>query len=45
MDGEAIVLFQAIHSIKEIIRKDPSSHEKVISWRTFPFVLILYSTF
>ncbi|KAL3523830.1 hypothetical protein ACH5RR_016664 [Cinchona calisaya] len=30
MDGEAIVLIQAIHSIKAIIRKDPQSHEKGI---------------
>ncbi|CAI9092387.1 OLC1v1027609C1 [Oldenlandia corymbosa var. corymbosa] len=29
-DGEALVLIQAIHSIKAIIRKDPSSYEKVI---------------
>lgn len=30
MDGDSILLIQAIHSIKEIVRNNPSRHEKVI---------------
>ena len=39
-DGEAIVLLQAIYSIKAIIGKDPSSNEKVIIWQILLLCLV-----